>query len=77
MSHDITIFDRQVLRRRRARAARGFADHNFLMRHAAEEAIDRLHVINRSFPVALDLGCHSGIFARLATEARIKKKLGG
>lgn len=63
MSVPVSIFDRQTLRKRRDRAANGFAAHDFLVREAAERLCDRLSDVSRSFPVALDLGCHTGELA--------------
>lgn len=76
MTSDITIFDRRVLRQRRARSARRLVNHDFLLRHAAEEVRDRLQAINRTFPVALDLGCHSGGFGQLAQKTWFNEKIG-
>jgi len=54
------VFDRNLHARRRARAAAGFADHDFLVRRVVEEFGDRLMAVNRNFPLALDLGSHLG-----------------
>lgn len=58
------IFDRQAVRRHRARAAASWESHDFLVREAAERLADRLPDIKRSFPLALDLGCHAGELGR-------------
>ncbi|MBI5162642.1 MAG: methyltransferase domain-containing protein [Magnetospirillum sp.] len=60
MTSPPTIFDRALLRKRRDRAAAGFAAHDFLVREAAERLADRLGDVTRRFPLALDLGCHTG-----------------
>ncbi|MBF0325677.1 MAG: methyltransferase domain-containing protein [Alphaproteobacteria bacterium] len=60
MADPITIFDRSLLRKRRDRAAKAFPSHDFLVREAAERLADRLDDVTRRFPVALDLGCHTG-----------------
>ncbi|UCH74265.1 MAG: methyltransferase domain-containing protein [Rhodospirillales bacterium] len=60
-----TVFDSRLVRAHRERAAPGLADHDFLFREVAERLADRLLDINRSFPLALDLGCHCGEFAAL------------
>lgn len=57
------LFDRDLLRRRRDRAAGGDASHNFLFRAVAERLVDRLDDVRRHFPLALDLGCRTGIVA--------------
>jgi len=59
------IFDRHLLRRRRDRAATGFADHDFLIAEVAERLLDRLDDITHRFPLALDLGCRTGQLADL------------
>ncbi len=63
MGSPLRIFDRSVVRKRRDRAATGFAQHDFLVREAAERLADRLDDVVRTFPLALDLGCHTGILA--------------
>lgn len=55
------LFDRELLIRRRSRAARRALDHDFLLRRAAEEIGGRLYGILREFPVALNLGAHHGV----------------
>lgn len=61
----MTVFDRALVRRRRDRAAPGFAGFNFLMEEAAERLADRLEDVRRSFPTALDLGCRDGTLRRV------------
>jgi SAM-dependent methyltransferase len=56
-----TVFDRHALRRQRARAAAGFARHDFLVRAGAERLADRLDDMKPRFPRALELGAHGGI----------------
>lgn len=57
------IFDRALVRARRARAAGAFERHSFLHDHVAADFQDRLSVINRRFDRILDLGCRTGRFA--------------
>ena len=57
------IFDRGLLRRHRARAARIGAEPK-LLAEASERLADRLDDIRRSFPLALDLGCRDGALKR-------------
>lgn len=59
------IFDRRLLRDRRDRAAIHFADHDFLIAEIAERLLDRLDDITHRFPLALDLGCRSGLLTEL------------
>jgi SAM-dependent methyltransferase len=58
------LFDRLLLRRRRARAAADFAEVDFLYREVAERLADRLADVRRRFPLALELGCRDGHLAR-------------
>jgi SAM-dependent methyltransferase len=63
MADPIRIFDRALVRKRRDRAAPNFSHHDFLVRESAERLADRLQDITRTFPLALDLGCHTGELA--------------
>ena len=56
------MFDRELVRRHRDRAAREFAAHDFLIREVGERLTDRLMDMARSFPLALDLGARTGGF---------------
>lgn len=65
------IFDRQLRRVRRDRAAPGFADHAFLVEHMADELVERLAMVKRAFGRMLLLGCHGGrIAAKFAAPGR-------
>jgi NADH dehydrogenase [ubiquinone] 1 alpha subcomplex assembly factor 5 len=57
------VFDRQLLRRRRARAAAGLRAFDFLIQEAAARLSERLRDVRRDFPLALELGCHTGQLA--------------
>jgi NADH dehydrogenase [ubiquinone] 1 alpha subcomplex assembly factor 5 len=61
------LFDRRAWRAHRDRAAR-LADTpgavDFLHGEIAERLLDRLDLVNREFPVALDLGARDGAMAR-------------
>jgi len=70
---DALVFDRDLLRRRRTRAAAGLAAHDFLFREVAARLADRLLDVARRFPVAVDLGCHTG---QLAEAARPNGRIG-
>src|SRR5262245_27818587 len=54
------VFDRELLRRRRERAARSWDGASFLKREIAQRLVERLDDVRRSFVVAVDLGCHGG-----------------
>lgn len=64
----MVVFDRDLVARRRDRAAPEIEAHDFLLDRAADEIAFRLGGIARTFPIALDLGAHHGLLARrLAT----------
>ncbi|HKX21949.1 MAG TPA: SAM-dependent methyltransferase, partial [Rhizorhapis sp.] len=50
------IFDRRLRRMRRDRAIAGFQEHDFLYRHMAEELLDRLSDVKRTFGSVLLIG---------------------
>jgi NADH dehydrogenase [ubiquinone] 1 alpha subcomplex assembly factor 5 len=54
----LLVFDRGVLRLRRERAARCWGDQAFLKREIASRLVERLADVRRTFPLALDIGCH-------------------
>lgn len=58
------IFDLELLNRRRTRVAETAASHDFLLDRVAEDLIDRLALVQRKFPLALDLGAHHGPLGR-------------
>lgn len=62
------IFDRTLLRHRRDRAAARLHEYDFFLRDVAERLLDRLSDTTHRFPVALDLGCHTGQLAELLQE---------
>jgi SAM-dependent methyltransferase len=58
------IFDRQLLVRRRDRAAGAIAAHDFLLARVADDLAERLAGINRTFPVAVTVGAYHGLLGR-------------
>ena len=56
----IRVFDRALLRRRRARSVAGWQAHDFLKREASAGLRERLDDIRHLFPRLLDLGAHGG-----------------
>jgi len=64
MTAQPNIFDRDLLARRRTRAAGEAGSHDFLLRHVSEDIADRLSLIQRTFPVGLNLGAHTGVLGR-------------
>ncbi|MCC9620132.1 methyltransferase domain-containing protein [Thalassospira sp. MA62] len=65
MADPITVFDRNILKLRRDRAATKAHDYNFLFAETAERLADRLDDTTYSFPRAVDLGCHSGELGKI------------
>lgn len=64
------LFDRALHTKRLERAARNYADADFLQQRAAADVAERLAPILRTFPLALDLSARRGAFgAALALEA--------
>ncbi len=71
------VFDRDLVRRHRDRAAAALARSDFLLRETAERLTDRLLDVALSFPLALDLGCHTGqVAAALAGVPAARAKIG-
>ncbi|MGE4065118.1 MAG: methyltransferase domain-containing protein [Rhodospirillaceae bacterium] len=60
MSNSMQVFDRKLVQWRRERAAADFSAADFLIRESAGRLADRLLDVTRTFPLALDLGCHTG-----------------
>ncbi len=61
----IEVFDRELLRRRRDRRAADFSDFTFLKEEVSRQLAERLDDIQRIFPIAVDLGCHTGSLGHL------------
>lgn len=57
------IFDRDLLARRRERAAAEMASADFLLKQVAADFADRVSMIKRDFPFAADIGTHTGLLA--------------
>ncbi len=58
------IFDRRLLVRRRNRAADRIAKHDFLLARVADDLMERLAAVNRTFPNAASLGAYHGLLGR-------------
>lgn len=58
------IFDADLLTARRNRAAGAAPLHDFLLQRVADDLTERLAIIQRDFPVAVDLGAHHGVLGR-------------
>lgn len=55
------IFDRELMVRRRDRAAAGAAEHDYLLQRVADDLKQRLSFIQRRFPIAVNLGAYHGV----------------
>ncbi len=55
------IFDRALLARRRDRKAGSASSHDFLLERVADDMAERLALIKRRFPLAVNIGAHHGL----------------
>ena len=69
------IFNRELVKIHRNRAAAGFAEHDFLVREMASRLCARLEYIKRDFHTVLDLGASSGVVAKTLVRAEISEKM--
>ncbi len=56
MTDNIFVFDRNIIRTKRNRAANHLKEHGFLFDWAATQISERLDVIKKDFPLALQIG---------------------
>jgi NADH dehydrogenase [ubiquinone] 1 alpha subcomplex assembly factor 5 len=70
MSGEHYLFDRKLLRERRARFAPEIAAREFLLAYVAREIAERVEVMLRPFPLALDLGAYHGLLGRRLAELK-------
>jgi SAM-dependent methyltransferase len=68
MSDQHLLFDRRLLRARRARFAHAIEAREFLLAHVAGEIVERVELMLRPFPLALDLGAYHGLLGRKLAE---------
>ncbi len=68
MNEPHRLFDRKLLRARRDRFAPEIGAHEFLLAHVAREIAERVSLMLRSFPRALDLGAYRGLLGRKVAE---------
>jgi SAM-dependent methyltransferase len=64
MNDDRRLFDRKLLRARRARFAHEIEAREFLLARVAGEIAERVQLMLRPFPLALDLGAYHGLLGR-------------
>jgi SAM-dependent methyltransferase len=76
MSAPPRLFDRPLHRRRLDRAAPRYASANFLKARAAEDMVERLETILRSFPLCVDLGARDGSFAAALARSDARERIG-
>ncbi|MDI7775336.1 methyltransferase domain-containing protein [Asticcacaulis sp. EMRT-3] len=70
------LFDRALLAHRLDRAAKDFAQAQFLKDRVCEDMLDTLAAINRDFPLALDIGARGGVFAQALANSPVASKVG-
>jgi NADH dehydrogenase [ubiquinone] 1 alpha subcomplex assembly factor 5 len=68
MSDERLIFDRRLLRARRARFAHEIAARQSLLALVAREIGERVALMLRPFPLALDLGAYQGLLGRTVSQ---------
>lgn len=74
------IFNRPLKAKQRVRASQltDYQYYEYLREEMASRLIDRLEDISRPFPVALELGSHTGIFGRKISEGdSVRSSAGG
>jgi SAM-dependent methyltransferase len=59
-----SIFDRHLLVQRRNRAADRIADHDFLLQRVADDLMERLAAVNRTFASVACVGAYHGLLGR-------------
>lgn len=64
MSEPHPIFDSALLTARRNREAAHAGAHDFLLSRVADDLAERLAIVRRDFPSAVDLGSHHGVLGR-------------
>ena len=70
------LFDRGLLRQRRDRASREFRDYDFLHARVADDLLDRVESISRSFDTCLVLGGGGAVSRALANRPDARAKIG-
>ncbi|MGH1419345.1 MAG: methyltransferase domain-containing protein [Hyphomicrobiaceae bacterium] len=69
MTANPEIFDRALLTKRLQRAAPKAHAHDFLLHRVADDFAERLSVVQRKFPFALNLGAYHGVVSRELAKA--------
>lgn len=76
LMNDRLVFDRQLLRQKRQRAAPCFADHAFLFDRVVDDMADRLLSIDRQFPLSVIIQESGRTRDRLLSDPAIAAKIG-
>lgn len=76
MSAPPRLFDRSLHKKRLQRAATGFGGADFLHRRAALDLAERLALIMRDFPVAVELSARGGAFREALAETGADRRVG-
>jgi SAM-dependent methyltransferase len=76
MSAPPRLFDRSLHQKRLQRAAKGFGGADFLHRRAALDLAERLALIMRDFPVAVELSARGGAFREALAETGADQRIG-
>jgi SAM-dependent methyltransferase len=58
------LFDRALLARRRVRHAPSAAAYDFLLKRTADDIAERLSIVQRTFPLAANIGAHHGLLSQ-------------
>ncbi len=58
------IFDRRLLRWRKARAAAAMSGYGFLLEHVVTDLAERLSIMQRQFGLGVDLGAHGAALSQ-------------
>lgn len=66
--HPALVFDRELITRRRNRAAAEAPEHDFLLTWAADDIVERLSFVRRSFQTAVVLGAWHGVLGKRLRE---------
>ena len=68
MSEPPLLFDQRLLRQRRARFAAEIEEREVLLAYVAREITERVEIMLRAFPRALDLGAYRGLLGRTVAD---------
>jgi SAM-dependent methyltransferase len=71
------VFDHALLLKRRERAAPRYGEASYLKQRAVDDLVERLAIIQREFPSAIELGSHGNwLRDALTAEAMLGSKIG-